>query len=104
MGHNGKLVPFAPFFKIKFLFTQKSLASALEVFHLLYKFNYCLHSPSPWLICWGDRFLKIAAWSRMSNLLIMSGGDDKKLGRYADWEAQVKALGVNFVTLESISQ
>ena len=50
-----------------------------------------------------NRFLKNAAWSKMSNFLAL-GGDDKNLERNADWEAPVKMLSVNFVTQKSISQ
>ena len=73
-----KWVTFAPFFN-KFFFIKESLVSALR-FYLLYKFNYCLCSPSIHLNCWVEkRFLKNAAWSKMSNFL-KHGCDDKNLG------------------------
>ena len=50
------------------------------------------------------RFLKNAAWSRIGNLLVSSGGDNKNLERNPDWETQLKTLWVNFGTLESIYQ
>ena len=97
-----KCVTFAPFFNKNF-FIKESLVSALR-FYLLYKFNYCLCSPSIHLICWVEkRFLKNAAWSKMSNFL-KHGCDDKNLGGNSDWEAQVKTLKVKFVTCKWISQ
>ena len=42
------------------------------------------------------------AWSRMSNFL-KTGSDEKNPEQYADWEAQVKILRVNFETHKFIS-
>ena len=99
VGKNGSLLHH---FLHKILFNKKVLLLPYA-FYLLYKFNNCFHSPSPWLICWGKQIFKNAAWSRLSNFL-EPGGDDENLRRNTDWEAQVQTLRVNFVTCESISK
>ena len=50
----------------------------------------------------GNKFLKNATLSRMSNFL-NPWGDHKSLWGNVDWEAQVKLLRVNFVTRKCIS-
>ena len=50
----------------------------------------------------GNKFLKNATLSRMSNFL-NPWGDHKSLWGNVDWEAQLKLLRVNFVTRKCIS-